>query len=413
MLVKKGYEYRLYPSKDEATYISKIAGCTRKVYNLLLDQAQKDYAAYKLDPLNTPKPKVSSYDFINKLPELKANQEYSYLKDVPAVALQQSAMHLGQAYTNTFRRLKVKAAKPGFPKFKSRNNYRKFTLTKDAFFIKNKRLHIAKLDTGIEVRWGRKLPSVPSSITITITPSGKYFVSFLCETPPKVTNGSGIVGLDFGITNLIVTSDGELLTGPKATTRYQKLLKRASCFHSRKVKGSKNCEKSRVKLARLHERIGNLRKDYAEQVSRRLVNRNRLIVIEQLKVANMLANHKLAKGVHDAAFASLARAFTRKVAESHWATIVLADTFFPSTRLCCNCHTKSTVKVKLGVKKWDCSVCGTTHDRDFNASFNLKKLGELAINYHTLKPGTVTKIGYDGYREMLAENVPMDSRLAW
>lgn len=402
MLVNKGYKYRLYPTVEQALYLSRAMGCARKVYNLLLAQSIEQYNAHKASPESTPKPDVRGYSLVNAIPSLKAIPEYAYLKEAPAHALQASALSLGQAYTNFFRKLKTSKGKPGFPRFKSRHHGGSFKLTKDDFSAKDGQLQLPKIDSTIKVKWSRQLPANPSSVTIARTPSGKYYVCFTCEVPPTLTNGTGIVGLDFGITNLIVTSDGEQIPGPKSSAKYSRCLKRAQQALSRKVKGSKNRAKARLRVAAVHERIAQARKDYAEQVSRRLVNENKVLVIEELRVANMMKNHRLARSLQDASFGMLAKAITRKAMESCWASLVVADTFFPSTQLCSVCHTKALVKVELGVKKWTCH-CGAEHDRDVNASLNLKHLGEVALEAYDLKGGSITKVDYDSYKELLAQ----------
>ena len=400
MLFNKGYKYRLYPTAEQATYLSRTMGCVRKVYNLLLAQSIEQYNAHKANPDTVPTPETSGYSLTKAIPALKANPEYTYLKEAPAHALQASALALGQAYTNFFRRLKTSQGKPGFPRFKSRSNTGSFKLTRTDFSVKDGRLQLPKIDSTIKVKWSRQLTANPSSVTITRTPSGKYYVCFACEVPPTLTNGTGTVGLDFGITNIIVTSDGEQIPGPKSSAKYSRCLKRAQQALSRKVKGSKNREKARLRVAKVHERTVQARKDYAEQVSRRLVNENRVLVIEELRVANMMKNHCLAKSVQDASFGMLAKAIIRKAVESCWASLVVADTFFPSTQLCSVCHTKAAVRVKLGVKKWTCH-CGAVHDRDVNASLNLKHLGEVALEAYDLKGGSITKVDYDSYKELL------------
>jgi len=374
-MLQLAYKYRLYPTKDQEKYLNQMFGACRKVYNLMLDKSIQEYEAYKLDNA-LPKPEVSGYSYIKNLTILKQEEEYSWLYDYINCAMQQKLLDLGTSFTNFFRGCKSKK-KIGYPKFKSRYGKNSFRLTPLYFKLVDNKLKIAKLDSLIKVRWDRELPSEPSQITISKTPSGEYYVSFLCISEPQLTNGSDVIGIDLGVKDLIVTSDGEILANPKHYTKYQSKLKLYQRRLSRKVKGSNNRNRARIKVARLHNKISNLRSDTLHKLSRTLVNRCKTIIIKDLNVVGMSKNHNLAKHILDSGFSLFRKMLEYKVIESNWCNLVLADRWYPSTQLCSSCNTKSKVKIELSVRKWTCQHCNIEHNRDLNASKNLANITSL------------------------------------
>ena len=370
----KSIKFRIYPTIDQQKFINETLGACRKVYNLSLYEAIKEYDNYKLD--NTLlKPKVSGFDFIKKLPIIKNESDYKWLYNYSNCALQQKLLDLGKAFTNFFRDIKTKR-KVGYPKFKSRFHNESFRLTPMYFKLIDNKLFIAKLPTGLKIKLYKQLPSEPSQVTVTKTTTGKYYATFLCKTEPKLTNGSGVVGIDLGVKDFIVTSDNESITNPKYFNKYQNKLKLYQRRLSRKVKGSNNRNKARIKVAKIHETISNLRLDFIHKITRSLVNKYKIICIEDLNVKGMSKNNRLSKHILDSGFGMFRRFLTYKISDSNWCNLIIAHRWFPSTQICSNCGVKPDEKIKLSIRNWICSNCNTEHNRDFNASKNLANIAK-------------------------------------
>ena len=370
--LKKGYKFPIYPNEAQRTQLEKTFGCCRYVYNRALAESREAYAVYNellgKGAINAKeRPRVDGYYFTTRVPVYKQDGESLWLNEVSAVALQQSMLHLGNAYTRFFRERK------GFPRFKKKQGAQSFSLMRTGFTLTGKQLRLAKTEGIIKVAFSRELPSEPSSLTISRTSTGKYYVSFVCEYTPVKTTGQGVIGLDAGITALITTSAGEKVENLKMTKTYAAKLKRAQQSLARKQKGSKNRHKARLRVARVHERIANIRRNHLHQLSRRLVNENQVIGMESLQVANMVKNHHLAKAIQDASWRSLRSMLEYKVAESQHTTLVLMDTYYPSSHLCSVTGKKLDRKLKLSERKWLCPHCGKWHDRDVNAALNIEK----------------------------------------
>ena len=375
-MLQLAYKYRLTPTKDQEKYLNQTFGACRKVYNVMLDKSIKEYEAYKLDK-SLLKPNISGYGFTSYLPILKNESDYNWLYNYSSCALQQKLLDLGKAFTNFFRDIKTKR-KTGYPKFKSRYGENSFRLTPMYFKLVDNKLFIAKLSTAIKVNLHRQLPSEPSQITISRTPSGGYYVSFLCEATPHITNGSDVIGVDIGIKDLIVTSDGEILSNPKHYIKKQDKLRLYQRRLSRKVKGSNNRNLSRLKVARLHQTISNLRYDTLHKLSRSLVNRSKTIVIEDLNIKGMSKNSRFSKHILDSGFGMFRKMLEYKTINSNWCNLIIANRWYPSTQICSNCNNKSSIKIEINIRKWTCDNCNTTHDRDINASMNLANITTLS-----------------------------------
>ena len=389
----KGFKFPIYPTPEQIELLDKTFGCCRKVFNILLDQVSKEYDIHlqnkKLDIPSTP-PNVSGYSLTARLPLLKKDPELHYLKEVSSVALQQSVLHLGAAYQRFFDLIKKNKVAPkpkkkkkprkdgrpdGYPRFKSKHDNRQsFTLMGTAFSLdENHHLIIAKCDTAIKVIYSRELPSTPTSCTISRTPSGQYYVSFTCRHIPKKTSGAGTVGIDLGLTTLATLSTGEKIGNPRHFKRIEQRLRRLKKSLARKKKGSANYEKARIKQAKLYAYSANCRSDHLHKLSRRLVNENQVIGMEDLVIPNMVKNPKLAKHISDAAWGSLGTKLKYKCEESQHAILVKVNTYFPSSHLCHNTRLKLDRKLKLSERRWDCPYCGELHDRDLTAAINIHK----------------------------------------
>ena len=369
---QKGYKYRFYPTKDQIELLEKTFGCCRYVYNRALAESIQEYEEYKafksvLSNTSTlVKPKVSGFDFVNKLMVYKRDPETKWLKEVSSVALQQTMLNLGKAFSTFFK------SKKGYPKFKKKSNKQSFTLMKTSFRFKNNQCFISNCKDSLLIKFSRDLPSVPSSAVISKTASGKYYISFICEyTPTKLTSINKI-GIDLGLKNFIVTSDGLRIPNPKHLKQQSKNLKRKQQSLSRKKKGSINRNKARIKVAKIHESITNIRNDFQHKLSRKLINENQVIGLESLKVKNMVKNRKLSKAISDVSWYSFVGKLIYKARESQNTNIVQLDSFYPSTHICNDTNKRLDYKLKLSDREWLCPFCNQIHDRDLNASKNIR-----------------------------------------
>lgn len=377
-LLKKGFKFPIYPTAEQQELINQTFGCCRYVWNKALEAAVHEYKQYlEMSKVTHQsrliKPDVSGYGFVNRLPAMRTNPETPWLSDISSVALQQTMLHLGGAFTRFFKE------KKGYPKFKKKHGKQSFSLMKTAFTLGQSGFFIAKCKTPIKVVFSRQLPSEPSSLTISRTAAGRYYVSFVCEYQPAKTSGHGRVGIDLGIKDFATFSTGEKIANPKHYLKAQKRLKRAQQALSRKQKGSKNRHKARISVAKLHERVVNARMDFQHKLSRQLVNDNQVIAIEKLMVANMVKNRKLAKHISDASWASFTNMLNYKVVESQHSTIFYVSTWFPSSHLCSVTHERLNRKLSLSERAWDCPYCGQRHDRDVNAAINILQEAELNL----------------------------------
>lgn len=365
----KGYKYRLYPSEEQRIALARMFGANRFLYNRLLAKSMETYTSYKNGEV-VEKPKVGRFDFQVQTMLLKAHPETSWLGESSASVMQNTCLKLAVAYKNFFKGL------GGYPKFKSKRSIQSVTFPDPRRFrMEGKKLRLEKLGSTITVKLDRDLPSPPKQCAISMTPSGEYYASFLCEVDPIFTNGQGVVGIDAGITDIATISDGTSLPNPKHFIKSQKKLAKLQRRLSRKQKGSKNRSKARLKVARLHAHIANQRKDYLHKLTTKLIRENQAIAIESLQVSNMIRNRHLAKHIGDAGWGMMRQMLMYKAIHSGGGCrIFLADPYYPSTQLCSSCGVKPQLKIKLGVTKWICGHCGAHHHRDHNAAKNLAQL---------------------------------------
>ena len=311
------------------------------------------------------KPDVSWTGFTAAITQIKQDPEKPWLKEVSSVALQQTGIDLGRAFIKFFK------GKTKYPKFKKKSNHQSFRLTRQYFTISDEQFYIAKCKTPIKVKWSRDLPTPPSSVTVSMTPSGKYYASFVCEYFPVPTNGTGTEGIDLGIKDLAFLASGEAISNPKYFVDAQKQLKKLQRRLAKKTKGSKNRNKARLKVVQLHEYIANSRLDYIHKLTTRLVRENQTLCIEDLNVKGMSKNRKLAKHILDASFATIRKQLEYKVRDSKHCNLVVVDRWYPSTQLCSACNRKPSTKITLNIRSWQCEYCHTVHGRDQNAASNL------------------------------------------
>ncbi|MBZ9622118.1 IS200/IS605 family element transposase accessory protein TnpB [Clostridium sp. FP2] len=357
----KAYKFRLYPNEEQRIYLAKTFGCTRFVYNRMLAERIKSYEENKNLDIKTMKyPTPAQYKY-----------EFEWLKEVDSLALANAQMNLDKAYKNFFRDKSI-----GFPKFKKKTNTNNYTTNNQnrTVYIENNHIKVPKLKSMIKIDQHRQFTGLIKSCTISQVPSGKYFISILVDAEimklPKTDNK---IGVDLGIKEFAITSDEEFFGNPKHLKKSEKKLAKLQKNLSRKQKGSNNRKKAKIKAAKIHEKIANQRKDMLHKVSTQLINQNQVIVIEDLKVSNMVKNHKLAKSIVDVSWSEFRRMLEYK-AKWYGREIIIAPVSYASSQLCSNCGNQSSQTKDLSCRTYICPVCGMIMDRDINASKNLLKL---------------------------------------
>ncbi|QIY76286.1 RNA-guided endonuclease InsQ/TnpB family protein [Streptomyces sp. RLB1-33] len=363
--VKRAYRYRFYPTDAQAAELSRTFGCVRKVYNMALAARTQAWARQE---------RVNYHQTSAMLTAWKKTEELAYLNDVSSVPLQQTLRHLQTAFTHFFGK------RARYPRFKSRKKSRRSAeYTTSAFRFRDGKLTLAKMTEPLDIVWSRLLPEgvSPSTVTVSQDAAGRWFVSMLCDDPGirHLPATDAAVGIDAGLDHLLILSTGEKITNPRHERRDRAALAKAQRRLAKKEKGSANGVKARLKVAKIHARIADRRRDSLHQITTRLVRENQTLVIEDLTVRNMVKNRTLARAISDAAWSEF-RSMLEYKAAWYGREVVAVDRWFPSSKLCSACGTLQDT-MPLNVRTWTCN-CGTTHDRDVNAAHNLLAAG-LAV----------------------------------
>jgi putative transposase len=366
MLRKRAYRYRFYPTAEQACNLAQTFGCVRFVYNFALSKRKRAYFDAGV--------KLSTKDLSAAITALKREEGTAWLREVSSVPLQQALRHLDSAYTNFFE------GRADYPVFKKKHHEQSATYTDNAFTLKGDKLTLAKHKEPLAIVWSRPLPDAckPSSVTISKDKSGRYFVSILVqEAIQPLAPVTQQIGLDVGLKSMVVMSTGEAVANPKYFARDEKKLAKAQRKQARKKKGSKNRNKARLKVARLHARIADRRRDYQHQLSTRIIRENQTVCVESLNVLGMVKNHCLAKAISDVGWGEFVRQLEYK-ARWYGRQLCKIDRWYPSSKTCSACgHILDTLT--LDVREWACPACGVCHDRDVNAAVNILAAG-LAVS---------------------------------
>jgi putative transposase len=368
-LVNKTYKFRIYPNKEQEILLAKHFGCSRFVYNYFLNERKEQY--------QNDRKSDNYYKQAKTLTDLKKKEEYEWLKEVNSQTIQFALRSLDTAYVNFFR------GTAQFPKFKSRKHKNTFTIPQFGL-VKDGKILIPKFKDGIKVKLDkREIKGKVGKMNIMKTPTGKYYVSIFTEqTIEQLPKTDKKVGIDLGLKDFVITSDGIKFKNNRYTKRYERKLKKAQQHLSRKEKGSNGFEKQKLKVAKIHEKISSCRLDALHKVSYQLVKENDLIVVEDLNVKGMIKNHKLSKHIADVSWGNFINLLNYKC-DWYGKELVKVNRFYPSSKTCNYCGWINQ-NLKLSDREWSCK-CGEKHDRDLNASKNILKEGlkihgkELAI----------------------------------
>jgi len=367
--VRTAYKCRAYPDIEQASALSRTFGCVRVVWNRTLAWR---HARYHGEKASTSFVQANAY-----LTAMKGSEELGWLNEVSSVPLQQTIRHQQNAFTAFF------AGRARYPRYKSRNGRQSAEYTRSGFRYRDGRLFLAKMSAPLKFAWSwpdTDPASIdPTTVTVSRDPCGRWYVSFAVDTagPGKLPAAGAVVGIDLGVKDFAVTSDGEKIANPRHLERKARNLARYQRRLARCQKGSANRAKARAKAARAHRKIRAAREDFLHKTSTRLVRDHDVIVIEDLNVAGMVRNRPLAKAISDCGWGTFRRMIEYKAATAGRHLIVI-DRWYPSSKTCSNCG-HLLAELSLSTRHWTCPSCGTRHDRDVNAAKNILAAG-LAVS---------------------------------
>jgi putative transposase len=362
MKQKRAYQYRVYPTDEQKHLLARTFGCARFVYNWALRLRTDAY--YKENK------RIGYHETSARLTQLKQQEEYAWLNEVSSVPTQQALRHLDKAFRNFFE------GRAKYPMFKKKRNQQSAEYTTSAFKWDGTSLTLAKMTEPLDIRWSRPLPdgAKPSTVTVTKDCADRYFVSLLVEEDIKQLDPvEQSVGADLGLKAFVILSTGEVVGNPKFFHKDEKQLAKVQRRHAKKRKGTKNRAKARLKVAKIHARIADRRRDFLHQLSTRLIREHQTICVESLAVKNMVKNHRLAKAISDVGWSEFVSQLEYKAAW-YGRTLVKIDKWYPSSKRCFACgHVLDSLP--LDIRVWTCPECGVVHDRDLNAARNIHAVG--------------------------------------
>jgi len=373
-MIKKAYKYRIYPNTEQKIFFAKCFGCVRFFYNKSLSDMNEIYKSTGKFKNITP----ASY-----------KEDYSFLKEVDSLALSNAQLNRNTAFKSFFNH------KTGFPKYKSKRNDQSYTTNNQGSvkFSNNDRYISIPKCQRIRIKMHRDFEGTIKSITVSRTTDNKYYISLLVEeeTKPKKPTDK-MIGLDLGLKELIVDSNGHKYKNHRYLTKSQAKLAKEQRKLSKMVKGSNNRNKQRIKVARLHKHIQNQRNDYLHKLSKKIIDENQIICIEDLKVKNMMNDSKLARNISDVSWSRLVSMLIYK-ADWYGRIIVKVPSIYPSSQLCSKCGYQNSITKDLAIRKWTCPKCGSIHDRDINAARNILSKGIELLTKDGTHPDSLFMLG--------------------
>ena len=374
-MIRKAYKYRIYPNTEQKIFFAKCFGCVRFFYNKSLSDMNDIYKSTGKFKNITP----ASY-----------KEDYSFLKEVDSLALSNAQLNRNAAFKSFFNH------KTAFPKYKSKRNDQSYTtnmVNGNVKFSNNDRYISIPKCSRIRIKKHRGFDGIIKSITVSMTTDNKYYISLLVEEENKPMEvNDKMIGLDLGIKELIIDSNGHKYKNHKYLTKSQNKLAREQRKLSKMVKGSNNHNKQRIKIARLHKKIQNQRNDYLHKLSKSIIDENQIICIESLLVKNMISDSKLARNITDSSWSRLVSILTYK---ANWYNrkVIKIPATYPSSQLCSKCGYKNSITKDLAIRKWTCPKCGSIHDRDINAARNILSKGIELLTKDGTHPDSLSMLG--------------------
>ena len=368
MDIKRAYRFRFAPTPEQELILARTFGCARFAYNYML--------RLRTDAWMQRQERVGYHETSAALTALKKTPEHAWLNEVSSVPVQQALRHLQTAFTNFF------AKRARYPQYKRKDGPQSAEYTTSAFKWDGKSLKLAKMDEPLAIRWSRTIPKAAkvTTVTVSLDAAGRYFVSLLCDDAvaerPAV---DGKVGIDLGLTHFAILSTGEKVAAPNTFRKNEAKLAKLQRRMTKKTKGSNRRKKAKLRVAKLHAKIADSRRDFLHKLSTRLINENQVIAVESLSVSNMQKNRCLSKSIADASWSEFLRQLEYK-AKWYGRELVGIDRWYPSSKRCSDCG-YTMPKMPLSVREWVCPECGSIHDRDINAARNVLAAG-LAVSAH-------------------------------
>ena len=377
--IYRTYKFRIYPSKKQQAILARYFGSVRFVYNHFLAERKQQYEETQHSD--------DYYKQAKSLTELKKQEEYSWLKEINSQTLQHALRHLETAYVNFFR------GTAKFPNFKSKKNKNSFSVPQNCS-LSSGRIYIPKFKEGIKVKEHRKVKGLVKQMTISLTPTGKYYVSILTEELYEaIQKANKSVGIDLGLKDFVITSEGKKYKNHRYIKQYEKELAIAQKHLSRKQHGSNSYEKQRRKVAKIHEKISSCRLDMQHKVSLDLIRKYDIICLEDLNIKGMVKNHRLAKSISDVSWGQFVSILIYK-AEQNDKQVIKIDRWYPSSKTCHNCGWVNE-GLKLSDRQWVCPHCGEIIDRDINAAKNILSEGirKISVGHTDYTDGDGARLG--------------------